>query len=67
MTAFGFCDSFAFGIYQGVDYLHLLFGGVHIVYLHLTIVHEDSPVLDVDGMRLGEPHVAVDATTRIPA
>ena len=26
----------------------------------------DTPALDVDGVGLGEPHMAVDATARVP-
>ena len=62
-SGFLYIGRFAIGIKPDVLYLHLLLRGVHIVYLHLTIMHEDTPVLDVDGMGLCEPHMAVDATT----
>ena len=33
---------------------------------NLRSLNEDAPVIDVDGVRLGEPDVAVNATTWIP-
>ena len=60
----GFLDAgrLACSIKPNVLNSYLLLGGVFVVYLNLTIVHINSPMLDVNGIGFGEPHMTIDAT-----
>ena len=39
---------------------------VGLLLIYLAIVNKYSPMLNVDGIGLGEPYVAIDATARVP-
>ena len=55
------------GIQPHISDRDSLVGGILIVDLHLAIVHINTPMLHMDGMSGGKPHMTVNATTAIPA
>ena len=59
-------NSFAGGIEEGILDSNFLLSRILIVNLYLTIVHIYTPVLNMDGVSLSEPYMAIYATTRVP-